>query len=161
MPIAAATAVTTITVAVPPLGVVLLIAAIPVVVWLGVKWAFVVVSIVDRRGDPFARSNRVSAARWWPTLGRLVLLGILVWLISIAIQVVVTIVTGGEFSAFSTGTDGQFDGNSEPFVFDDELDLGTPVIIVTAVASAIGTMLTSSVVALAMALLYRTRNPRP
>lgn len=147
-------------VAVPPLGIILLVVSIPFVCWLAIKWAFLLMALIDRRGEPFTRSSRVSTGRWWTTLGRLLLLGIIIWLISLVIQIVAAVVTGGDYAAFGTGSDFQTSRSSDPVVLDDEFDLGTTVIIISACASMIATVLTTSVVSAATALLYRTRNPR-
>ena len=147
---------------VPPLAILLILVALPVGVWLGIKWAFVVVAIVDGPGAPFGRSSEISRGRWWSTFGRLLLLGIIMWLISLVIQTVGTIATGGGFGGFGSGgtttieIDG--DGSFDPIVLDDELDFGWWFIAVTSVTSIVGTILASSVTAAAMSVLYRTRN---
>jgi hypothetical protein len=148
-----------IAVAVPALGVVLLVVAIPFAVWLAIKWAFLLVAIIDRRGEPFTRSSRVSRGRWWPTLGRLLLLGIIVWLISLLVQIAAAVLTGGDYSAFGTGSEFQTDSSLDTVVLDDELDFSAWVLLVSAVMSTLATVVTTSVVSTATALLYRTRNP--
>lgn len=148
---------------VPPLAILLILVAIPVGVWLAIKWAFVVVAIVDRPGAPFARSSEVGRGRWWSTFGRLLLLGIIMWLISLVIQTVGTIATGGGFGGFGSGgttIEIDSDGSFDPIVLDDELDFGWWFIAVTSVTSIVGTILASSVTAAAMSVLYRTRNRR-
>lgn len=149
---------------VPPLAILFILAAGPIGVWLGVKWAFVVVAIVDRSGGPFGRSSEVSRGRWWSTFGRLLLLGIIMWLISLVIQTVGTIATGGGFGGFGSGgtttIEIDSDGSFDPVVLDDELDFGWWFIAVTSITSIIGTILASSVTAAAMSVLYRTRNRR-
>ena len=146
--------------AIPALAPVLFLAAIPLAAWIGVKWAFLLVAIVDAPGAPFGRSSRVSQGRWWSTFGRLLLLGIIMWLISLVIQTAGTITTGGGFGGFGSstttieiGNDGSFD----PIVLDDELDFGWWFIVVTSITSILGTILASSVTAAAMSVLYRTR----
>ena len=146
---------------VPPLAVVVIVAGVPIAVWIGIKWAFVVVAIVDRPGAPFSRSSETCRGRWWATFGRLLLLGIVMWLISLVIQTVGTIATGGGFAGFGGGTttfEVDSDGSFDPIVLDDELDFGWWFIVVTAITSVVGTILASSVTAAAMSMLYRTRN---
>ncbi len=147
---------------VPPLAILLILVGIPFGVWLGIKWAFVLVAIIDRPGAPFARSSEVARGRWWSTFGRLLLLGIIMWLISLLIQTVGTIATGGGFGGFGSGgtttIEIDSDGNFDPVVLDDELDFGWWFIVVTSITSIVGTILASSVTAAAMSVLYRTRN---
>ena len=149
---------------VPPLAILLILVGIPFGVWLGIKWAFVLVAIIDRPGAPFARSSEVARGRWWSTFGRLLLLGIIMWLISLLIQTVGTIATGGGFGGFgSAGTttiEIDSNGDFDPVVLDDELDFGWWFIVVTSITSILGTILASSVTAAAMSVLYRTRNRR-
>ncbi|MCB0965439.1 MAG: DUF2510 domain-containing protein [Ilumatobacter sp.] len=146
---------------IPVLGVLIILAAIPVFVWLGITWSFAVVAVVDGPGNPFTRSAETVRGRWWSTFGRLLLLGIIMWLVSLIIQTVGTVVSGGGFGSFGSGggTTIEIDsnGNFDPIVLDDELDFGAWFITVSAVTSVLGTILASSVTAAALSVLYRTR----
>jgi hypothetical protein len=149
--------------AVGPLVVLVVFVLAPTVVWLAVKWAFVVVAIVDAPGDPFARSGSTSRGRWWSTLGRLLLLGVIMWLVSLIVQVIGSVASGGGLSGFGGGTTIEVDqdGNFDPIYLDDELGVGAWTIGVATVVAVVGTVVASSVTAVAMSVLYRTRNPRP
>lgn len=138
-------------------------ALIPVVIFLAIRWAFVVVAIVDGPGNPFPRSSEVSRGRWWPTLGRLLLLGIILWLISLAIQILATVLGGDGLSGLGSGPTFEFDsdGTFEPIVLDDELSITTWGTIVGVLTSILGSVLVTSVGAATTAVLYRSRNPRP
>lgn len=142
-----------------PIAIVLLVAVGVGVVWLAIKWVFLVVAVVDRRGNPFARSSRVSSRRWWATFGRLLLLAIIMWLISLIIQ----LIAGGVFGAgVGTGAEIEItnDGTIERAVLDEQFDVDAITITVATLTSIVGTVLVTSVSTAAMALLYRTRNPR-
>ena len=145
-----------------PLVLLALVAILPIGAWLAVKWAFVALAIMDRRGNPFPRSSATSEGRWWSTLGRLLLLAIIMWLISLVIQLIGTLVAGGGFSAFGSGTTIEVDSNGhfDPIVLDDEIQFGAWTLTVAATVSLLSALAASSVSAAAMALLYRTRNPR-
>jgi hypothetical protein len=144
-----------------PLALLALLAILPFGVWLAVKWAFVALAIMDRRGNPFPRSSATSTGRWWSTLGRLLLLGIVMWLISLVIQLLGTLVAGGGFSAFGGGLTIEVDSNGhfDPIVLDDAIQFSAWTLTVAAIVSSLGAVAASSVSAAAMALLYRTRNP--
>lgn len=71
-------------VAVPPLGVFLLLAAIPFGVWVAIKLAFVInaIAIAPRGSSPIRASAEVSAGRFWPVLGRVLLFSLLVGIVA-------------------------------------------------------------------------------
>ena len=146
-----------------PLVLLIVFALAPIGIWLAIKWAFVVFAIVDAPGDPFARSGATSRGRWWSTLGRLLLLGVIMWLISLIIQVIGSVASGGGLSGFGGGTTIEVDqdGNFDPIYLDDELGAGAWAIGVATVVAVVGTVVASSVTAVAMSVLYRTRNHRP
>ena len=145
-----------------PLVILLLFVAIPFIVWIAIKWSFAVVSVVDRPGNPFPRSSRVSDGRWWRTFGRLLLIGIIVWLISVVIQTAGSLATGSGFGGLGGGAQITVDddGSIERFSFDEQLSFGTAEIVIASVISVISTVLANSVIASATTVLYRTRNPR-
>jgi hypothetical protein len=144
------------------LAALLVLVLAPVGIWLAVKWAFVLIAIVDDRGSPFPRSSRVSEGRWWRTLGRLLLILIIVWLISMVVQTAASLVSGTGFGGFGGGTTITIDddGTIERFDFDEELSFGTLEIVAAAIASMIATVAATSVMAAATAALYRSRNRR-
>jgi hypothetical protein len=146
-----------------PLVVLIVFVLAPMGIWLAIKWAFVVIAIVDAPGAPFTRSGATSRGRWWSTLGRLLLLGVIVWLVSLIIQVIGSVASGGGLSGLGGGTTIEVDqdGNFDPIHLDDELGVGAWAIGVAAVVAVLGTVVVSSVTAVAMAVLYRTRNQRP
>ena len=86
-----------ITAVAPALGVLLLLAGLVAAVWIGVKLAFLVTAIALAPTDqsPITLSAEVSRGRFWPVLGRLLLLVVGLWLAT-------TLVTA------SLGSAGQF-----------------------------------------------------
>lgn len=145
-----------------PLAALVLFVTIPFFLWLGIKWSFVVVSVIDRPGNPFPRSSRVSDGRWWRTFGRLLLIGIIIWLVSVIVQTIGAAASGGGFGGFGGGAEITIDdeGNIERFVFDEQFSFDTVEIVVASVVSVATTVLATSVMAAAMSVLYRSRNPR-
>jgi hypothetical protein len=139
------------------------LALIPVAIFLAIRWAFVATAIIDGPGNPFTRSSTVSRGRWWPTLGRLLLLGIILWLISLAIQILATVLGGGGFGGFGGGTTFEVnsDGTFDTIVLDDELSITPWGTVVGILTSVLGSVFVTSVGAAATAVLYRTRNARP
>ena len=144
------------------LALLLIFVMFPAIIWLGVKWWFVVMAIIDRSGNPFPRSSEVSTGRWWSTFGRILLIGIIAWLISAAVQTVAALVVGGDITGLGSGAEITIDddGNVERFALDEELDFGTTTIIAASIASFLSTVLASSVVTSASTVLYRARHPR-
>ena len=148
-------------VAAPAGAVLLAFAAIPLLVWLAIKWSFAGVAVIDRPGNPFTRSGKVCQGRWWRTFGRLLLIGIIVWLVSVIVQTPGSLATGGGFAGWGGDTITiDDDGSIERFAFDEQFDVGTLEIVVASIVSIITTVLATSVMASAMSVLYRTRNPR-
>jgi hypothetical protein len=160
--VAAALVVALFAVAAGPAALVVVLVLLPLVVFLAVRWAFFVTAVVDGPGNPFSRSSEVSRGRWWSTLGRLLLLGIIVWLISLVIQLLGALIGGDSFSGLGSGSTFEIDSNGEfdPIVLDDEISISVWGTIVGIVTSVLGSVLVTSVAAAATALLYRTRNPR-
>lgn len=146
-----------------PLGVIAVIAIIPFGVYLAVALAFVVQSIIDRPGQPFTRSRSVSRDRWWPTFGRLLLIGLITWLISAAVQSANAASNGAGFGAafgqrmFETNDDGTL----APFEAADLFPTSPLSVVVGAAVAVVLMVCVSSVSSAAFARLYRTRNPRP
>jgi hypothetical protein len=85
-----------------------------------------------------------------------------VWLVSLIIQMVGSVASGGGLSGIGSGTTIEVDdnGNFDPIYLDDELGVGAWAIGVATVVAVVGTVVASSVTAVAMSVLYRTRNPR-
>lgn len=77
-----------IAVAVPAIGILLLLLAIPVAVWVGVKLAFIINAIAIAPPDvsPIQASAGVSEGRFWPVFGR-------IFLFSLVLGIVVQIAT--------------------------------------------------------------------
>lgn len=146
------------------LTILVILVLFPLMVWLALRWAFVVTAIVDGPGNPFSRSTTVVRGRWWSTLGRLLLIGIVMWLVSVVIQSIGGLISGQGANPFGGGgAEFQFgdDGSFETIVLDDELAFDAWTIAVGIVVSMVGTVLASSVSAAAMAILYRTRQHHP
>lgn len=76
------------------LGVLLLLAIVPVLVWVGVRLAFLTPAFVVRiEGmNPIQASAEVSRDRFWAVLGRLVLLGIIGFAISTGLNLLTALV---------------------------------------------------------------------
>lgn len=81
----------------PPIGILMLLALIPVGFWLWVRLAFMAVAVVAPEPDrnPVVTSADVSAeGRFWPVCGRLLLLGLIGFAVSFALSIPVNFVTG-------------------------------------------------------------------
>lgn len=145
-------------VASPGLGVLAIFIVIPLMFWLYVRYSFVSLALVDRPGNPFRRSSTVSRGRFWPTFGRILLMG----LITATIAGVGNAIGGGSFgrganSTIQLDSDGRFSSLS----FNSLADIsGWSIGLAAVVAVAVGIFATGTQVA-AMATLYRTRNPEP
>jgi hypothetical protein len=145
-----------------PVGVLLWIAYLPLGVWVSGKLAFTGQAIVDRSGNPFARSAEVSRGRFWPAFGRVLLAGLVAGGINYGASTISSFATlaGG---GFGTGTTFEVDeqGELERFEFDDVITLNPLVILATALASVVTTMFATAPMLISLANLYRTRNPDP
>lgn len=151
-----------ITIVILPIGILLILAAIPGVVYVGVRLAFLTQAIVDRPGAPYERSWDVSRGRFWPTFGRVLLLGVLVWLISAVIQSVAGLVSGTGLQGFGendivTGPDGAF----VSFDLGSTVDLGPLWLIAATVSTIAVAVFAGGVGGAGFAILYRSRNPAP
>lgn len=142
-----------------PLGVLVFLALVPLGIWLGVRYAFVVQAIVDGRGNPLRRSAVVVAGRWWPTFGRLLLVGIVAGVIGSMMNSATSLANGtGVFAGFgeTAGIEISDDGSFERF----ELDAVAPStlgIVVGAVAAIAVAVFSTGVNGAAAADMYRTR----
>lgn len=141
-----------------PLGVIALLVLIPFAIYMGIRLAFVGHSIVDRPGQPFTRSIEVTRGRWWGVFGRLLLLGVIVWITSASLQAVSNAAngTGQGFgqNQFEINSDGSF----------DRLDLSELVpamtlwsVIVSAIIAMTIAVLATSAASAGLARLYRSR----
>ena len=84
-------------------GVLLIIAAMPVIAWLSIRWAFVQI-IVPWEGDEvmhsFARSSFLVSDNWWRTLGMMILFGFAAGTVtSIAVMPVTMIMMFGNMAS--------------------------------------------------------------
>ena len=143
-----------------PFGVLLIVAAIPLGAWIMLKLAFVLQAIVDRPGNPIRRSAEVSRRRWWAVCGRLLLVGVIAWAISMAINITSSIVRaiGGDNSFGTTTFEFDENGPVDPIVLADVLPLSTTAIVVGVVAGALLSVCVGGLTNAAFAELYRTRN---
>lgn len=144
-----------------PLGVIAVVALIPAMIFVAVRLAFVTHSIVDRAGQPFTRSIEVSRGRFWPVLGRLLLFGVIGWLISGAFSTANSIASGNFGPGFGQN-DFEFDdgGTSVNVELADAFPASPLSIVVGVVVATATAVLVSGVGAVALATLYRTVNPR-
>lgn len=143
-----------------PLGILLMLACVPLVVFLVVKFAFVMHAAVDARGNPYGRSATVSEGRFWGVTGRLLLVTVVAGAINYGITFATSLVSG---SGFSFGSTGGIDVDTRPDGTLERLELGDLAPSMWAiVASGIGAVatavLTTSVAFGAMTHMYRTRH---
>lgn len=138
-------------------AVLLVIVAAPFAIYLGVRLVFLGVAIVDRPGQPFGRTMEVTRGRWWAVFGRLLLLGLISWLISAALQTANAAAGASSFgsSSFEVEADGSFTSFELAEAFPSE---ALPI-IVGAVVTLLVAVLVTSIGAAGAAALYRTRNP--
>ncbi len=138
----------------PALGIFALILFIPVVLWAVVKLYWLAAAVVISSGNPITASAAVSTGRWWPALGRILLLGI--------IGFVISFVVGGLFGAIF-GTSG-FNLGSEPVTDSDgsfaywnlgeNTELSAGALIGTGLSAVVVASLYGAVQAMAMVKLY-------
>lgn len=148
-------------VAIPALGVLLALVLAPLGAWLGVRYAFFAQAIVDRPGNPYARSAIVVTGRWWPTLGRLLVVGIVTGVIGF-------MANSATSAASGNGWGGGF-GDETPVVRSpdgtiERLDVealapSASEIALGVIGTLVGAVFTSGVGGAAFADMYRTRRP--
>ena len=150
------------TVFVLPLGIMLIIGLLPFGVWIGVKLAFAIHAVVDASGNPYVRSWVVSQERFWPVLGRVLLLAVVAGAINYGGGLIGTIASGG--GAFGSGTTFQIEsdatGASTDVDFDDVVEVDALTVVVTALTSMVTTVFATSMVLAGCSEVYRTRNRR-
>ena len=155
-------AVVLLTVVVLPIGILSMLALVPLTVLVVVKFAFVMHAAVDRRGNPYPRSALVSEGRFWGVTGRLLLIAVIAGAINYGITVATALVSGGGFGGFGgfgglqieTGDDGTFEQI-------ELADLAPSLwgVVVSGIGGVANTVLTTSVALSAMAQMYRSRQP--
>lgn len=153
------------TIVVPLLGILLILALLPAMVFAAVRLAFVMQAVVDRPGNPFARSARVSRDRFWPTLGRMLLVGMTGWVIRSMINTPVSLTSNGGFGAGfgRTATASSFEINEDGTL--GSIDFGElfaprPLSLTLGVIVAIvAAVVVNGFVNACWGLLYRSRNP--
>lgn len=147
-------------VAVVPIGVLLVLVLIPFGVWLTVRYSFLNLAIADGPGNPFSRSADIVTGRWWATLGRFIVLGIVTAIISFGVNGVSSAAGGGGFVDSGPTFEIDADGTLEQADL-EELAPSVPAMIAGAIASLVTAVLANGVMSLALADMYRTRRQRP
>lgn len=151
----AVTVLAVVAVAAPALSILVVLAAIPLGIWIAVRLSFTFVAVVDRRGNPYARSWSATRHRFWSTFGRLLLLALITTAISIAVNAVTSpfgsgATTIGEESVIEIDDD----GNVVRFEV-DALRPDTTDILVGAVGSIAVGIFATGTSAIAFGRLYR------
>ncbi len=149
---------TLLAVTVPPLAILGIVAFIPVAIWLAIRWSLAGVAIVDGPGNPFRRSGEVVSGRWWAVFGRLLLIGIILGVITGAVNTTTSLSTGG--GAFGDQTIVELDGDGDlidDFVISDVVP-STPLPIIITVIGQVLVNIISAVGLAGMSELYRTRH---
>lgn len=144
-----------------PITLLLGLALIPLAVWIGTRLAFTVQALVDRPGNPFVRSWQVARGRWWPVFGRLLLFGIIVWGISMVVNVTSSLANGTGLGRAlgQSPIELDADGNLvEPVLITDFFPVSTLSIVVGIVSAVILAIAVYGVGGAAFAELYRTRH---
>lgn len=134
--------------------------AIPVGIWLIIRWSFTLVAIVDAPGNPYRRSSEVVSGRWWAVFGRLLLVGIITGVITSSVNAATS--GAGSTGAFSDNLieiDANGDLTSDIVVSD--FVATSPLFIVLAVVGSLLINLVNAVTLAAVSELYRTRHGRP
>lgn len=143
-----------------PLGILAMLALIPISVFFVVKFAFVMHAAVDRRGNPYGRSALVSEGRFWGVVGRLLLVGVIASAISYGINATISFASGSGFGgAGGIGIETDSDGTLERIELDDFAPSLWQV-VVSGIGGVATTVLATSAALAAMAQVYRTRHPR-
>jgi hypothetical protein len=144
-----------------PLGILLLLAYIPLGVWLWAKLAFVTQAVLDGPGNPLRRSWAVSRGRFWPVFGRVLLASVIAGIINYGVSTMTSVAAapGTGFGTQSAITLDE-DGNVEDFRFDELFPVGPVYVIVTAMGAMATSIFATSMLNAALTELYRTRQRR-
>lgn len=143
-----------IAVAVPPLIILFLLAAIPLGIWIAVRLSFTYVAVVDRSGNPFKRSWEVTRHRFWSTFGRLLLLALITSAMSIAVNAITSQFTDDSSIGQDTVIEIDDEGNIERFDV-DSLRPSTVGIIIGALGAVATGIFATGTSAIAYGRLYR------
>jgi hypothetical protein len=140
-----------------PIGLILALGCIPLGFYLAIRFAFVGHALADGRGNPFARSATVSRARFWPVCGRVLLVGVIAYGMSVVANIAVSTANGTWF-----GDTERYRVAGQPDSFDFAAVSPSPlVIVVSAVIGAVSGVVVTGLIAAAFGELYRTSNPAP
>lgn len=143
---------------VAPLAILGILAFVPVAIWLAIRWSFAGVAIVDGPGNPFRRSGEVVGGRWWAVFGRLLLIGIILGVITGAVNTTTSLSTGGDAFGNQTVVELDADGDLiDDFVVADVVPSSPLPIIITVIGQVLVNII-SAVGLAAMSELYRTRH---
>lgn len=147
-----------------PLVALLIVLLLVGVVFVSVRLAWLSFAVVDGPGAPFATSARVSEGRWWSSLGRMLLIGLVVGIVSVVVSGIVGAVGGGPVgttgaSAVEITRDANDDVVSIELA-DDVVDLSPAAVVFGVVGSVVNGVVVSGPSTAAFATLYRTRNRR-
>lgn len=144
----------------PPLLILVVLAAIPLGIWIVVRLSFTFVAVVDRRGNPYARSWSATRHRFWSTFGRLLLLALITSAISIAVNAV-TSPFGSGASTFGEESVIEIDDDGDVVRFEvDALRPSTTDILVGAVGAVAVGIFATGTSAIAFGRLYRNGGVR-
>ena len=113
-------------------------------IWLAIRWslALVAIAVAPAGTNPFAASWRITRRQWWATLGRLLLMTLILIGVSLVFSIVNQIVFGAASLGLTAGPDGELLVDGRPVVVDDVVDFSDVVpgdtwIITTALVSSL------------------------
>jgi hypothetical protein len=158
---AAIAALILITIVIAPLGILLILASIPVLVYAAFRLAFLFYAIVDQRGAPLRRTLIVSKDRFWALAGRLLILGLVVAAVSTAGNFARS---AGDLFGADAGTGGvelNSDGSFNSFTLDSLFNTSPATVIVASVIALASSIFVAGLCGAAMAMLYRSPPKSP
>ncbi|GEM_PF-4316078 len=138
----------------PALGVLAALLFIPVVLWAVVKLSWLAAAVVISNGNPITASAAVSTGRWWPALGRILLLGIIGFVVSLLAGVVFGSIFGTSGFNFGSQPVTESDGSFAYWNLGEDTELSAGALIGTGLSAVVVTSLYGAVQAMAMVKLY-------
>lgn len=145
-----------ITILVLPIGILVLVGLVPLAFYVVVRLAWLMYAIADQPGAPWRRSAAVSTGRFWGALGRLLLVGLVAFGLSLPFQIGVAaagIDQGGILNGISIEDN---DAGETVVSLGAAGDIGAVDYIVNAVVAVILAVIASGFATAALAEMYRT-----
>jgi Na+-transporting methylmalonyl-CoA/oxaloacetate decarboxylase gamma subunit len=150
-----------ITIAATPIGILLILASIPLFAYAALRLSFINYAIVDRPGTPLRRTLTVSKGRFWATVGRLLILALVIGAVSTAGNLARSLANLFGAKAGANGADFNADGSLNSFNLDSLFNPSPSAVIVASVIALASSIFVSGLWGAAMAMLYRSPPKSP